>query len=85
MDQEEQEPPLIKEEQEELCISQGLDQLVVKLETDTIRVLQYSPRLDEVLECSGNGTLGCEEQMDPGSTLLDVSMKPDGKSHRTSK
>lgn len=31
MDQEEQEPPLIKEEQEELCISQGLDQLLVKL------------------------------------------------------
>ncbi|KAM9364828.1 uncharacterized protein KZ484_011012 [Pholidichthys leucotaenia] len=37
-EQEEPEPPLIKEEQDELCISQEGEQLVVKLEVDTFMV-----------------------------------------------
>ncbi|XP_047452311.1 zinc finger protein 391-like [Mugil cephalus] len=38
VDQEEAEPPQIKEEQEELCTSQEGEQLVLKVETDTIMV-----------------------------------------------
>ena len=36
LDQEDPEPPEIKEEQEELCTSQEGEQLVVKVETDTV-------------------------------------------------
>ncbi|KAM9365618.1 uncharacterized protein KZ484_011722 isoform 1-T2 [Pholidichthys leucotaenia] len=38
LEQDEPEPPQIKEEQEELCISQGGEQLVVKLEVDNFMV-----------------------------------------------
>ena len=39
LDQEDPEPPQIKEEQEELCTSQEGEQLVVKLETDTFMLI----------------------------------------------
>ncbi|KAM9364856.1 uncharacterized protein KZ484_011041 [Pholidichthys leucotaenia] len=42
LEQEELEPPQVKEEQEELCISQGGEQLVVKLEADTFMVTLIS-------------------------------------------
>ncbi|XP_030274098.1 zinc finger protein 614-like isoform X2 [Sparus aurata] len=39
LDQEDPEPPQIKEEQEELCTGQEEEQLVVKLETDTFMLI----------------------------------------------
>ncbi|KAM9364855.1 uncharacterized protein KZ484_011040 [Pholidichthys leucotaenia] len=42
LEQEEPEPPQVKEEQEDLCISQEGEQLVVKLETDTFTVTLIS-------------------------------------------
>ncbi|XP_036972075.1 zinc finger protein 782-like [Acanthopagrus latus] len=40
LDQEDPEPPEIKEEQEELCTSQEGEQLVLKVETDTVMLTQ---------------------------------------------
>ncbi|XP_036953292.1 zinc finger and SCAN domain-containing protein 2-like isoform X1 [Acanthopagrus latus] len=46
VDQEDPEPPQIKEEQEEVCNSQDGEQLVVKLETDTFML---TPEIDQLL------------------------------------
>ncbi|XP_047452307.1 zinc finger protein 420-like isoform X1 [Mugil cephalus] len=47
VDQEEAEPPQIKEEQEELCNSQEGEQLVLKMETDTITAHLVTPVYEE--------------------------------------
>ena len=81
MDQEEPEPPQIKEEQDELCPSQG-EQLVLSQETDTFMPLQSKPEGEEKLEETGNDADQYEEEIDRQRRLLDVTWKPQIILHR---
>ncbi|KAK2896099.1 hypothetical protein Q8A73_015587 [Channa argus] len=49
VDHEEAEPPQIKEEQEELCSSQDVEELVVKQETETFMLMPTNEERDEEL------------------------------------
>ncbi|KAM9365614.1 uncharacterized protein KZ484_011719 [Pholidichthys leucotaenia] len=66
LEQEEQEPPQVKDEQEELCIRQQGDQLVVKVEANTFMVTLISeenqqseaePDSEQILSHNSAGTL----------------------------
>ncbi|KAM9365410.1 uncharacterized protein KZ484_011548 isoform 1-T2 [Pholidichthys leucotaenia] len=80
LDQEEPEPPQVKVEQEELCISQEGEQLVVKLEADTFKVTVISeekqqseaePNSEQLLSHNSAGT---EIQDEEGSRHLDSGL-----------
>ncbi|KAM4551206.1 uncharacterized protein PAE49_015068 isoform 3-T3 [Odontesthes bonariensis] len=75
VDQEEPEPPQIKEEQDELCPSQG-EQLVLSQETDTFMPLQSKPEGEEKLQETGNNVDQYEEEIDRRRGLLDITWKP---------
>ncbi|XP_072219518.1 uncharacterized protein [Leuresthes tenuis] len=75
VDQEEPEPPQIKEEQDELCPSQG-EQFVLSQETDTFMPLQSKPEGEEKLEETGNDVDQYEEEIDHQRRLLDITWKP---------
>ncbi|KAM4551898.1 uncharacterized protein PAE49_015495 [Odontesthes bonariensis] len=75
VDQEEPEPPQIKEEQDELCPSQG-EQLVLSQETDTFMPLQSKPEGEEKLQETGNDVDQYEEEIDRQRGLLDITWKP---------
>ncbi|KAM9306381.1 uncharacterized protein KZ484_026858 isoform 2-T2 [Pholidichthys leucotaenia] len=77
LEQEEPEPPQVKEEQEELCISQKGEQLVVKLEADAFIVSlpseenqqsEAEPSSEQLLSHSSSGT---EIQDEEGSRHVD--------------
>ncbi|XP_075338676.1 uncharacterized protein LOC142398523 [Odontesthes bonariensis] len=80
VDQEEPEPPQIKEEQDELCPSQG-EQLVLSQETDTFMPLQSKPEGEEKLQETGNDVDQYEEEIDRQRRLLDITWKPRIKLH----
>ncbi|XP_075338653.1 uncharacterized protein LOC142398502 isoform X3 [Odontesthes bonariensis] len=80
VDQEEPEPPHIKEEQDELCPSQG-EQLVLGQETDTFMPLQSKPEGEEKLQETGNDVDQYEEEIDRQRGLLDITWKPRIKLH----
>ncbi|KAM9364839.1 uncharacterized protein KZ484_011023 [Pholidichthys leucotaenia] len=77
LQQEEPEPPQIKEEQEELCISQKGEQLEVKLEADTLMVTLISEK-NQQSEAGPNSeqllfhnSAGAEIQDEEGSQHVD--------------
>ncbi|KAM9364838.1 uncharacterized protein KZ484_011022 [Pholidichthys leucotaenia] len=88
-EQEEPEPPVVKEEQEEHCISQEGEQLLVKLEADTIMVTVISeeslqseaePNSEQLLFHKSAGTDIKDEEgsrhMDLGSSKDEEEPKP---------
>ncbi|XP_063317311.1 zinc finger protein with KRAB and SCAN domains 8-like isoform X2 [Pelmatolapia mariae] len=81
LDQEEPEPPQIKEEQEELCSSQEGEQLGLKEETDTFMVTAAEE--GEHSEPGGDGECFISQEMDCQRRLLDITWKPEVKLHRT--
>ncbi|KAM4552432.1 uncharacterized protein PAE49_015858 isoform 2-T2 [Odontesthes bonariensis] len=81
VDQEEPEPPQIKEEQDELYPSQG-EQLVLSQETDTFMPLQSKPEGEEKLQETGNNVDQYEEEIDRQRGLLDITWKPQIILHR---
>lgn len=96
-EQEEPEPPQIKEvtdavdpsqikaKQEELCISQDLETMSVKQETDTIRILQCWSQLDGGPGGSENTTVECKEAVNRQHRQLGESWKPILKLHKMGK
>ncbi|XP_037537402.1 zinc finger protein 853 [Nematolebias whitei] len=78
LDQEDPEPPQVKEDQEEVCISQ----LVLKQETGTIKVLQCTSQLAAIHGGSENRMVEHEEEMGPQCRLLEINWKPVVKLHR---
>ncbi|KAM9365933.1 uncharacterized protein KZ484_012049 [Pholidichthys leucotaenia] len=89
LDQEEPEAPQVKEEQEELCISQEGEQLVVKLEADTFmgtlvceekQQSEAEPNSEQLLSHNSAGTEIQDEEgsryVDSGSTKEEEEPKP---------
>ncbi|KAM9364738.1 uncharacterized protein KZ484_010907 [Pholidichthys leucotaenia] len=93
--QEESEPPHVKEEQEELCISQVGEQLVVKLEADTFmgtliseekQQSEAEPNSEQLLSHNSAGTEIQNEEgswhVDSGSTKEEEEEDPKPKKRR---
>ncbi|KAM9365939.1 uncharacterized protein KZ484_012055 [Pholidichthys leucotaenia] len=89
LDQEEPDAPQVKEEQEELCISQEGEQLVVKLEADPFmgtlvceekQQSEAEPNSEQLLSHSSAGTEIQDEEgswhVDSGSTKEEEEPKP---------
>ncbi|KAM9364742.1 uncharacterized protein KZ484_010911 [Pholidichthys leucotaenia] len=89
LDQEEPEAPQVKEEQEELCISQEGEQLVMKLEADTFmgtlvceekQQNEAEPNSEQLLSHNSAGTEIQDEEgsrhVDSGSTKEEEEPKP---------
>ncbi|RVE61407.1 hypothetical protein OJAV_G00170370 [Oryzias javanicus] len=82
VDEEEPEPPQIKEEEEELCTSQDAEQFMVKQENGAFSVLQFKPKPEEPFEVPEDGLVASEEEMDGQYRALDVARRPQGKLRR---
>ncbi|KAM9364741.1 uncharacterized protein KZ484_010910 [Pholidichthys leucotaenia] len=89
LDQEEPEPPQVKEEQDELCISQEGEQLVVKLEANTFmgtliseekQQSEAEPNSEQLLSYNSAGTEIQDEKgswhVDSGSSKEEKEPKP---------
>ncbi|XP_041849367.1 zinc finger protein 699-like isoform X5 [Melanotaenia boesemani] len=80
-DQEEPEPPQIQEDQEEVHISQEGEQLVLKDETDM--VVQCKSESEEMFTEFQNTSIQYEEEPDHQPRLLNIIMKPQIRLHKT--
>ncbi|KAM9365953.1 uncharacterized protein KZ484_012071 [Pholidichthys leucotaenia] len=96
LDQEEPEAPQVKEEQEELCISQEGEQLVVKLEADPFmgtlvceekQQSEAEPNSEQLLSHNSAGTEIQDEEgsrhVDSGSTKEEEEPKPKKRQLKT--
>ncbi|KAM9365969.1 uncharacterized protein KZ484_012094 [Pholidichthys leucotaenia] len=91
LEQVEPEPPQIKEEQEELCISQGGEQLVVKLEVDNFMVPLISeekqqseaePNIEQLLS---HNSVGIEIQDEGGGRHVNSGLSKEGEEPKPKK
>ncbi|XP_008294030.1 zinc finger protein 70-like [Stegastes partitus] len=82
LDQKDQEPPQIKEEQGELCISQQGEQFPLKQKTYTFMLVQCKSKCEEIFGVFVKTVVQYEEEIDRQRKLLNIIQKPEVKLHR---